>query len=176
MLLMLQCKYDLDHRAQQQQEILQKLGTRVNSFSATLVSSIFKCFLPFPSLDKPEYQQWTQCQISQHKERNKCWRLACYPVLRRYTCSHLFHNILLNIKDFKETGRFIDTFLHSIKAPKAGRVKKSIVFTIKYWECFRYMITREAVQPKNQLQNIFKVFWPGQQLLNGKQKFTKASL
>lgn len=48
-LVMLQRGYDLDHRAQQQQGILQKLGTRVNSFSAILVSSILSAFYLSPA-------------------------------------------------------------------------------------------------------------------------------
>lgn len=46
---MLQCKHDLQHRAQQLQGILQKLGPRVNSFSAALVSSLQSAFQHCPA-------------------------------------------------------------------------------------------------------------------------------
>lgn len=172
-----QCKHDLKRRAQQQQGTLQKLGARVNSFSVILVSSLLSTFYLCPAgRSQNVNSEHTVSDITTvGKETNAEW-LAYQPSRGRYTCSHLFYSTLLNTKDFKETGRFTNTFLHSIKAPKAGAAKQSLVFTVKHWECFRYMISREAVQPKNQLQDTFKVFWPGQQLLYGKQKFTKTAL
>jgi len=49
MLVKPQCKHDLEHRAQQQQGILQKMGAQVNSFFATLVFSILSTFYISPA-------------------------------------------------------------------------------------------------------------------------------
>lgn len=124
MLVMPQCKHDLKRRAQQQQGTLQKLGARVNSFSVILVSSLLSTFYLCPAgRSQNVNSEHTVSDITTvGKETNAEW-LAYEPSRGRYTCSHLFYSTLLNTKDFKETGRFTNTFLHSIKAPKAGAAK-----------------------------------------------------